>query len=748
MRVIVVIFSMFIVFKSYAVNKVWVGTGGNKLWNNNNNWLPAGTPGTLDDVIVNISDSIEVNQAVNINSLTITNNVTVKFSTTTTSRTISLSSTSSPIGLGLLIDAGCTVYIQSLVTGATTVSLALDMTSGIGVTGEIYGTLVFRKVGAGTGSTNNRLDLFSGPLAYGKLVVKNGGVILYEPTTSNTAAAGTPYNTLTMENGSSYIINKDGGSFPIGVWQPNSIARNTGFVNGLCSFNGTDYGNLEWNSSSQIAVNYFNKDLNFNNVNLINTGTSTLRIKTGSSAAIHTIKINGNLTIDNTAKFEFSGPTVSVGSGGVVQLLGNLINNGLILETGLIGTNDTLLFMGATNQAYSGTGTISDQLTFKIDNPAGVTLNSPLALPYFISLVNGRLNTTASNILILSSTSNVISGASAYTNVTPNANYGTATSYVNGPMRWNGLSAVASAAFPVGDVNLQRPIFLENVTGDYTVEYVRSNPWTFGLTLDPSLDHTSSLEYWLISKNSASGQANVKLTYYDPNSGGVTNVADLRVARWSGTLWANEGNTATQGTAGTNGAVTSGVVSNFSPFTLASINPNNPLPVKDIKLSYSKNNSLVNLKWSVIGDEDVVYYSVERSNDGLNFVNDIAINSRKETGIAIYTSNGYTCTTVTYFRIKAVLHTGEIAYSSIVVVPVGKIDFMLYPNPAKSNIQITTSYNNTSLLLTDALGKIVKVVSLKNNAETIDVSHFSNGIYFATLMNAGKLLKTIYFVKE
>ncbi len=540
--------------------------------------------------------------------------------------------------------------------------------------------------------------------------------------------------------------------------------------------------NLSFNGAADIATvsnllatagaNYFFRGVSFtpSEPEIISTGPLTgggvynnVTVQSGGNLIIPSagITVNGKFTIESGGIVECVGNIVGTdGSQFELKAGGTLIMHSPdgIATTGAIGNVQTCVRSFSTQGNYEYKGNVTQvtgsALPGQINNLTinksvnNVSLTNPVTVNGTLTLTQGKLNTTATNLLTLSAISNVVSGPSAYTNVTFNTNYGTADSYINGPMRWNGLVASLLAPFPVGDASLHRPAFLVNATGDFTVEYIRSNPWAFGLTLDVGLDHTSSLEYWLITRNSGSGQANVKLTYYDPNSGGVTNVADLRVARWNGTLWVNEGNTATQGSPGTNGSVTSTVVSNYSPFTLASINPNNPLPVKDIKLNYVKNNALVNLQWSVLGDQDVATYAVERSNDGLNFVNDISINSKKENGIATYKSNGYICTTVAYFRIKAVLDNGQITYSSIIVVPVGKIDFVLYPNPAKNNIQVSTSHNNTRLLITDALGKMIKLVSLKTNSEIIDVSDFSNGIYFARLMNAGKLIKTIYFVKE
>ena len=118
------------------------------------------------------------------------------------------------------------------------------------VTGEISGELHFSGDGSIAGIGATRLRIYSDGSNNANLFVKNGGIIRYLPETENTISpvSGGPY--LTMESGSSYILERDGGSFPSGVsWHPNSLAKVenlTGFNS--ASFGGLAYGNLEWNT--------------------------------------------------------------------------------------------------------------------------------------------------------------------------------------------------------------------------------------------------------------------------------------------------------------------------------------------------------------------------------------------------------------------------------------------------------------------------------------------------------------------
>lgn len=741
----VLVFS--ILFVQASAQKTWTGSGGNKLWSNGANWSPAGTPGSLDNVLVNISDSINIDVAPNINSVTITGSAAVIFSTTN-SRSITISSTSTT-QLGLLINAGSSLTVQGVIPGTTTVSLTLALTGGIGVTGEIYGSLYFKSVGAGSGSSNTRLDTYAGPVAYAQLKVKNGGLIKYDDKSGNTASAGSPINSITMEGGSTYWINKNGGSFPDGSWAPTSLCKTTGTVANGASFNGAIYGNLEWNCPSQTAVYGFNKDISFNDITLTAAGGNALRVKSGGAASSFTLTVNGNLSIASGVTLETSGSTVSAPNGGVVEIKGNLVNNGLITETGPAGTKDTISFSGTSPQTISGTGTVTNQQTFKIDNAAGVTLTQALSLPYLLYLKNGLLNTSTINILILQSGCSVRTASSSwYTNLNAAGytNYGGESSYIAGPVRKLGLSAASRFGFPVGSATQFRPVFLDNVTGDYLVEYTQSNPRAaLGTTYGPGLDHISAIEYWLITRTSGSGTADVELSFYDPNSGGVTNMTDLLVAQYSGGTWLNAGNAATVGTAGANGSVTSATVStNFSYFTLGSSTTQNPLPLRTLDISANKTSRNTHIQWTVNADQDVQAYRLEKSFDGRNFSSVHQTTAARSAVSKTYNYADAAVTSRVYYRVQAMLYNGRNIYSTIIMLPGDGEAVTVYPNPATSQLNISLSKPGGQLVITNAAGRMVYRTAVNDQTFSINLQQWAKGVYQLMYLQPGneKQVKT------
>lgn len=64
-------------------------------------------------------------------------------------------------------------------------------------------------------------------------------------------------------------------------------------------------------------------------------------------------------------------------------------------------------------------------------------------------------------------------------------------------------------------------------------------------------------------------------------------------------------------------------------------------------------------------------------------------------------------------------------------------DFVLFPNPAKSNITIQTKNASYSIVeILDVSGKLVATHKLLSNTINIDVSTYNNGIYFYNILDA------------
>ena len=296
---------------------------------------------------------------------------------------------------------------------------------------------------------------------------------------------------------------------------------------------------------------------------------SDLQTAQGTSLSLNfsdTFLIKGNLFQNNGA--------INLGNSSrslVMAIQGNIqqMQGGLITETGT-GLQEILL-NGSSNQGLQLQGTIANSVSLKINGAKGASLLSPVSLPFKLELTKGILFTSGTNLLTLQAACTV------------QADSLSSLGFVCGPMRKEGMSGAVPFLFPVGKDNNMRWLLIKNATGNFTVEYQKSNPQQLGSSCS-GIDHISRLEYWSVSADGPLPKANLELSFNDPNSGGVTDLASLRTSRLGVGSWVDAGNIAVTGTAGSRGSVTSNFIDSFGSgtnyFTLASsASGSNPLPI-------------------------------------------------------------------------------------------------------------------------------------------------------------------------
>lgn len=344
--------------------------------------------------------------------------------------------------------------------------------------------------------------------------------------------------------------------------------------------------------------------------------------RTYSSSGSNNFLVRGDLRLNNGVNYNLNldadliidgnllhyGQNLNISSGGdntVVKLKGDLVQSGNITET---STGFPVVELcGTTIQQIAMSGNILNTVALRMNNAAGAILNSPLALPYRLELIKGKITTSDINLLTLqagcSLTADSISTAG----------------FIDGPLRKEGLSGEDHFLFPVGKDASMRWLALKNASGDVTVEYIKTDPRQISINYGDGIDHVSKLEYWTVTTESASGS--LELSFTDPNSGGVTDLSSLRVAMLENNVWIDGGNTSVTGSAGANGSVTGNTVSlnaNTKYFTLAGSDAlNNPLPVQVMDFSVKTNGNINMLSWLVEGDAD--YFEILHSADNRMF---------------------------------------------------------------------------------------------------------------------------------
>ncbi|MEI6346906.1 MAG: T9SS type A sorting domain-containing protein [Bacteroidota bacterium] len=485
---------------------------------------------------------------------------------------------------------------------------------------------------------------------------------------------------------------------------------------------------VEYNGGDQTVLNPNGSTTGYYNLTLSGSGTKTLPISaltilgdlsidgTTTVNANSALSISGNLSIANNATFNTGNFNH--------QIDGNITNYGIFNPS----ANYVVTLNGSSAQTIGGTS-LSTFGDLTISNINGVTLNNDVSITKTLQLTSGVIHTGSNNV-ILTNTANSIVGASS-------------SNYIDGNCRKIGNTAFV---FPVGNNGKYAPIGISaangggNINDFFTASYYNSMPHERGLDStqhDTSIIRISGSEYWQLDRN---GTNNVGVTLsWDARSGGVSSLSDLTVAHWNGSKWEDMFNSATSGDT-IAGTITSGLITSFSPFTLASKKKGvNSLPVSLINFNVKCQNNQSLLSWTTASETNNNYFEIQKSTDAKswNFVSKVmgAGNSTQQVN---YEYLDYNLEKSDFFyRIKQVDFDGAFDFSSIVYLKkcsLSYFDITVFPNPVKSivNIQFNGDKNQVhSIEIFNLLGE--KVFFSDRFLSTIDLSDKQNGTYFIHL---------------
>ena len=464
-------------------------------------------------------------------------------------------------------------------------------------------------------------------------------------------------------------------------------------------------------------------------------GPQFMPVINNTGAVCKSITINPAIAA-GTYNSAITSASLTVNSTYTLNIYGNWNNSG-----SFTANNSTINLNGSTAATLS-CATTQTFYNLNINNSAGVTMSSG------ITQVSNNLNFTT-GIVTQNATLNILNGATA-TGVSN-------LSYVDGFITKYGNSAFT---FPVGTGNFYRPITMSApslATDNFTAKYFHSNVYAVSTyttsNWDLGIDHLSGCEYWILNRTGGVSTLSVTLSW-DANSCGVTDLDTLLVARYDAgsNAWKNHGNGGYTGntTAGT--IITSGVVTNFSPFTLAShTSTKDPLPIELLYFTASPVNNTTDLNWATATETNNKYFTLEKSKDGVNFdffkeINSEALNGNSRTTLNYRTYDLNPYPGINYYRLKQTDYNGSYKYSNIAQVTFNKKSFVsVFPNPATNTIFVNVSadYDNASLKFMDALGREVLSQNINSsNVNAINTSTLMSGMYYVIIDNGNELNKT------
>ena len=699
---------------SGSVSNAGVATGGG-FWSDATTWQEGSAPTAADDAVILNGDLVKINASATIVNITVqTGGMVFQGAGATGTGTFTLASGSwwyAAYGSATKIPQGFVTY-------------SIDPNSNWVFTATASSSLI------------NSL-----PALYGNVFVYKTGCIFAASTAVNNINI---QGNLTINNGAATSAVK-GANNKSDVATIIHVGGNVSIISGILS--GVDAVVQTTSCTYNIDGNVTVGDAS------TASGMAALAPVSAADAGYQrtgTFNINGNLSYINGAKFEAgtNGTSTNVLESAVINLKGNLttdasvvnaLNTPGIFSFNFVGTGNQIMTLGVPLDFSPATAFI-----LKINNSAGVTLNSSAKLvKATLDLSSGNLTTTSSNLLTLESGSSITSGSSS--------------SFINGPMAYAVKStSPASIIYPVGKDAIFRPVTLTltQSTADssvYTAEIFNSAPPAN--TLPGTLDKVSAVAYYIISESSggSSFTAGSVLLNYTANDG-VTDAANLRIAKGSGTgtgTWTDLGGTGTGTPTGTITSTNSFTDLNTNTiFTLGNnTGGSNVLPVELSSFKATSNSRTIQINWITGTEKNCSKFEIERAlvktgEESLTWIKAGTVQaSGTSTSIRSYVFIEKNMQSGKYqYRLKMIDYDGLYKYSGIVETEIAlpkKFDLSQnYPNPFNPSTKINYSLSLDSKVSLD-------VYNLKGERVSQLVNEEQSAGYYSVDFSSSLLNKNI-----
>ncbi|MEO8405307.1 MAG: hypothetical protein ABI480_11950, partial [Chitinophagaceae bacterium] len=592
----------------------------------------------------------------------------------------------------------------------------------------------------------------------GNALIINKGAILKNSSGAIAGSGIAIAGTFRINNGGRYIHNTARGNSTIVTQLSAAAGTETGVfeydvpvASYIISLTGRTYGTLELSSQANAGI-----------VSYGGNGSSPARI-------MGDLKINSGVSLNISMSADFivqknyiqsSSSTFNIQSAtanNIVRIGGNIFSQGKITKSGtglpVLETN------GAVSQDISMTGLFTGNIVFRINNATGINLLSPLAIPFNLQLMNGKIKTSATNMLIMADNSIAIGGSG--------------NSFIEGPMKKGGDDPFV---FPVGKGSIYAPVSFNStgmsVTDTFMSEYIRANPQSvYGInyeTVTPpyQFNHISYVEYWMLRKTSG---ASLPLTITLPvtaysfsrnlDSTFITkyNTTDMQW-KTGGASLANAGLPSPPYVTGT---ITSALFSGDGIFTFYtnSTYAENPLPVKIISFNGSIiDNRKALLQWEIADDDEAISsIEIQRAGSNHHFVTIGSVVSNPGSRLYKYEDNGL-LNGINYFCLKLINRNSSVMYSRVMTIKNGSSNLeLLSLSPSVVNntarLAIRSAFQSAvTIVITDIQGQLISqhkefLIGGDNNI-SLQLTDLKPGPYMIWGVYNEERTNVLRFVKE
>lgn len=459
-----------------------------------------------------------------------------------------------------------------------------------------------------------------------------------------------------------------------------------------------------------------------------NVGGSPVQLKVNHADAV--LNIYGN----------FSNDQIITHTAGEIHYQGNFTNN----DTYTHNTAGTAFFDGSGAQELTGATTFYN-LTMN-NSSSGLTLNNDVTINNTLTFTDGLINTSTSKIIIENNSTSAITGHST-------------DGYVNGNLRRK-VAATGSYDLPVGTSANYEIANIDLTTSTITyLDAKFTNPHS-GTTLPTTpylsvngTDVTTMLDYGFWTISPVAGDAtdyDVTLTSRGHTNGGTDPAQHTIVKRAdAASAWAvyesNHDNSTQTGSGTSPITAKLTAMSGFSDMAIAR-STINPLPVELLSFKAELINNEVELNWTTATEINNAFFSLEKSKDGINFIEFASVlgagNSNEIIDYSYLDEDPYSG--LSYYRLKQVDYDGKFEYSDIVSIINNDENKLSILNAYSYEQALSVSVYNPAkeelnIRITDMTGRIIYIDKLNSKSERIMINisqgKLSSGIYNLTLFN-------------
>lgn len=162
-----------------------------------------------------------------------------------------------------------------------------------------------------------------------------------------------------------------------------------------------------------------------------------------------------------------------------------------------------------------------------------------------------------------------------------------------------------------------------------------------------------------------------------------------------------------------------------------------PISFYSFTASYDKKNAVLN--WTAQADDNMGSFIIEKSTDGNKFTSIGQVTATERMNAYNFTDVAITSATgMVYYRIQSREKTGEVNYSAIKIIKLGKetsTTISVYPSPVQSlaNLTLPAAWQNKPVMVSiyNGAGSQMQTISIKaaGQTETLNLQNLSRGIY-------------------